>query len=314
MSDELPKVDIIREKLRLFQPDNDWVNLFSYYDLDGDCRMGQDEFGLLLRRDIGLRVHQISDEEIEEVFQQIDIKQSGDVDPEEFAAWVVQETVESQWVKVRAALRSTGDKGLSKLVANKALGDAANIASESTVDAGSSPANFDDEISVRARRGAGVAMPAWKANLRAALKSTWFRYVVVTTILSNTLVLALDHHGISADDDSFLRTSHSWLTLLFACEMWLRMLAFDWDEFFGKTGARPDLVMLIVGLLDLATYNFMQWIVAGAEGNSSLPPGLDINNYFIVYNLMICSQISMILTRYSYFIYKNILTVGISSV
>ena len=142
INEELPLVDQIREKLRLFQPDNDWKNLFEYYDLDGDCRMGLDEFGLLLRRDIGMRVHQINDDEIEQVFKDIDTKQSGDVDADEFAAWVVLETVEAQWVKVRSALKSKGDKGLSQLLIEPVTGG-------STVDFNSCNVYGNSAYSVR---------------------------------------------------------------------------------------------------------------------------------------------------------------------
>lgn len=252
-------VDQIREKLRLFQPDNDWNNLFEYYDLDGDCRMGQDEFAMLLRRDIGMRTHQISNEEIEEVFAEIDTKQSGDVDSDEFAAWVVEETVESQWVKVRAAIRSKGATEMSKLVADTTTAGTREVRSAEGV-----VSNFDDEIASRIARGAGVAMPAWKHNLRDVLTSGGFRYAVVAMVIANTVVLSLDHHGITNDNSDLLHAANVWLTLLFACEMWAKSMAFGWDEFFAMAGARPDLLMVTFGLMDIVAVYFAQWVFEGA--------------------------------------------------
>ena len=280
VNEALPKIDQIREKLRLFQPDNDWVSLFEYYDLDGGGAMGRDEFAMLLRRDIGMRVHQISEAEINEVFEGIDTKQSGDVDAEEFAAWVVEETVESLWVKVRIAITSKGGTGLRQLVAN--------ASKESILQNTQRASNFDDEITARLTRGAGKEMPTWKQNLRATLKRAEFRRAVAAMVVANTLVLALDYHGINRNDAHILNTANAWLTFFFACEMWARMLAYDWDEFFAIAGALPDLVMVTFGLLDVVTVSLVQWvIVADDTGQTEATSAArDINNVFIVIRVL----------------------------
>ena len=280
MNEALPKVDQIREKLRLFQPDNDWVSLFEYYDLDGGGAMGRDEFAMLLRRDIGLRMHQISEAEIDEVFNTIDTKQSGDVDAGEFAAWVVEETVEALWVKVRIALTSKGGKGLRKLVADASR--------DSILKTTQRTSNFDDEITARLKRGAGKEMPTWKQNLHVTLQSAEFRYIVAIMVVANTLVLALDYHGIHRDDAGLLNTANFWLTILFACEILARMLAFDWDDFFAIAGALPDLVMVTFGLLDIVTVSLLQWVV-GADQTSqteTTSAARDINSLFIVIRVL----------------------------
>jgi hypothetical protein len=293
INQDLPQVDQIREKLRLFQPDNDWVNLFEYYDLDGDCRMGLDEFVLLLRRDIGMRVHQITNEEIEAVFNDIDTKQSGDVDAEEFGEWVVQESIESQWVKVRTALKTKGGKGLSQVVLDKVAADAEARAAQGSPPRSVSSdgleiaptANFDDEVTVRLERGAGLEMPVWKTNLRTILRSAAFRLGVVAMISANTFVLALDHHGIDSDFVNALRTANTWLTMLFALEMLARMTAFTWDEFFAVAGALPDVVMVIIGLVDVIALYTIAWVRDEPEG-SEASSGLDINNIFIIIRVL----------------------------
>lgn len=86
----MPIVDRIKLKLRALQPDNDWNNLFNYYDMDGDGAIEVDEFRVILRRDLLMRADVVSDEGIAEVFAGIDENGGGDVDADEFAIWVTQ--------------------------------------------------------------------------------------------------------------------------------------------------------------------------------------------------------------------------------
>ena len=267
---ELPKVDQIRMKLRLFEPDNDWGNLFEYYDMDGDARMGMDEFTTLLRRDIGMRVHQITDEEIKETFDDIDTKKTGDVDADEFGAWVVLETIESQWVKVRAALKEKGWAGLSQLVLDK-LAENAKPPPPEFAQGVAAAENFDNEI---IKKIAGSEYPPWQENLRTVLRSKLFQIIVCVLVASNTVVLALDHHGIDPDLEANLGRVNVALTVLFVFEILAKMVAYNWDEFFDASGSHLDFFMALAGLVDL---------LAGLAGLSELP---GVNDMFIIVRVL----------------------------
>ena len=81
-------------KLKLLSTYNDRVDfstLFDYYDVDGDESLSLREFRMALRRDAQIAPAHMSNEEIEELFNQIDTDRSGSVELKEFEEWMATE-------------------------------------------------------------------------------------------------------------------------------------------------------------------------------------------------------------------------------
>ena len=239
----MPIMDTIREKLRRFEPDNDWANLFDYYDIEGDGRLSVDELSVLVRRDIGMRTDAISDEQIKQLFDEIDTHGSGDIDAGEFGAWVIQSSPEANWVKLKAAVRRDGAEHLKELVE---AGEA--NAGDGSPGRRSPDQNFDDETKVRASGG----MSPWKRRIVYVVNTTLFRRLAVVIVACNTVVLSLDHHGISTGAAIHLDTANTVLTCIFVVEMMMRMVAAG-GEFFTDVTNVMDTIMLLGGVGDLAT-------------------------------------------------------------
>jgi Ca2+-binding EF-hand superfamily protein len=270
ISEDLPLVDQIKLKLRALQPDNDWDNLFDYYDMDGDGTIDVNEFTIILRRDLGMRRVHIGDDEIAAVFQGMDADGGGDVDAEEFAAWVVTESFAVQWLKIQAAIRNRGIDALTQLAldSREFAGDGSKpFAQQVSVD------NFDVELSPNVEHG----VPPWKQNLRAAIDSQPFRLAVVACVSVNTAVLALDHHGIDPELDEQLRLANIFLTIVFVLEILVKMVAFSRKDFFSHAGWKLDLLMAFTGFVDLMA-------LAGIDTKTLAKalPGIDLDDIFAI--------------------------------
>eukprot|EP01043_Picozoa_sp_COSAG02_P046569 COSAG02_NODE_4370_length_5442_cov_338.841475_1_plen_851_part_00 len=273
VSEELPLVDQIRLKLRALQPDNDWNNLFAYYDMDGNGTIDDDEFAIIIRRDLGMRRAQISDDEIKTVFLEIDEGGSGDVDADEFAAWVITTSYAIHWEDVRTALRRRGTDGLMQLMIDAQAAGNKTMSREMSMHCAQT---FDDEQSSdSSQRDRGI--PPWKANLRAFVDNEPFRFAVVAAVSINTTVLALDHHDIDPELDSQLRSANVFLTVLCVLEMLVKLVAFPRKEFLRRPGWKLDLLIAFAGFVDLMA-------LAGIDTKTVARalPGIDLDDIFAI--------------------------------
>jgi hypothetical protein len=66
----------------------DWHRLFKFYDVDNSGEIGMIEFKRLLRSDAKIPVSQLSDSDVRALYRSVDTDGSGDIDADEFLAWV----------------------------------------------------------------------------------------------------------------------------------------------------------------------------------------------------------------------------------
>lgn len=66
----------------------DWQKLFRYYDTDNSGAIGMIEFKRLLRGDAKISVSQLPDNSVRALYNSIDLDGSGEIDAQEFIAWV----------------------------------------------------------------------------------------------------------------------------------------------------------------------------------------------------------------------------------
>lgn len=66
----------------------DWHRLFQYYDRDNSGEIGMIEFKRLLRADAKISVSQLPDNSVRALYNCIDTDNSGEIDANEFLAWV----------------------------------------------------------------------------------------------------------------------------------------------------------------------------------------------------------------------------------
>ena len=180
---ELPIADTIRAKLYQLEPSNDWHSLFSYYDLDGDNAISVEEFTIILRRDLCMFSDQISDAEIRVVFATIDGKDLGDIDAEEFAAWVSHESVDSLWRRLQHAIRDLGADGLtqrvtSQLVHTSGSFNSTSVDKRTSEDGEEGLSNLSQDEKSDASE---PARPAWKIRIRSIIEGSVFRLAVIGT-------------------------------------------------------------------------------------------------------------------------------------
>ena len=278
ISKDLPLVDQIKLKLRAMQPDNDWNNLFAYYDMDGNGTIDDGEFAIIIRRDLGMKQAAISDDEIKTVFADVDDGGSGDVDAEEFAAWVITSSYAMHWEAVRAALRRRGMEGLLQLLVD-AAGQVEGPGNQRLEKAMSKlGAVFDDETDSTSSDGQQrLGLPVWKQNLRAFIDNKPFRLAVVANVSVNTAVLAVDHHGIDPELDSQLRSANMILTVVFVLEILIKMVAYWRKDFLKRPGWKLDLLMAFAGFVDLMA-------LAGIDTTklARALPGIDLDDIFAI--------------------------------
>ena len=63
-----------------------WSDLFDQYDTDGGGTLGPEEFLQAVRYDGRIKEDQISDQQVEQLFNHVDKDGSGEIDYEEFAS------------------------------------------------------------------------------------------------------------------------------------------------------------------------------------------------------------------------------------
>ena len=288
----MSKIDLVRASLHKLEPSNDWHTLFSYYDLDGDNAISVTEFSIIVRRDLNMRESEISDAEIKAVFADIDQDGQGDVDAgasashvlararkhtarthtrahshthshmsgrgraaEEFAAWVVDESVEAQWLKLQEAIRELGAAGLEDRLRHS-LRKRSTVAGQRLEET--------SETDGRAQ---------WKRSMRRIIDGRQFRLVVVGLVSANTAVIAMDHHNIEPGLDSKLHRANMALTIVFVLEMAAKVVCYTRREFNATAGWKLDLFMAVGALADTVAF-------IGIDPN--VIPMLDLNDVFII--------------------------------
>ena len=66
----------------------DWHRLFLYYDTDNSGEIGFLEFKRMLRSDAKISVSMLSDVDVKALYHSVDVDGSGEIDADEFIAWV----------------------------------------------------------------------------------------------------------------------------------------------------------------------------------------------------------------------------------
>jgi Ca2+-binding EF-hand superfamily protein len=66
----------------------DFEELFSFHDRDDSGELNLRQFRMMLRRDAGILPGMMSDDEIKQVFDAVDVDHGGAIDPDEFTDWL----------------------------------------------------------------------------------------------------------------------------------------------------------------------------------------------------------------------------------
>eukprot|EP01043_Picozoa_sp_COSAG02_P013627 COSAG02_NODE_549_length_20461_cov_11.385866_2_plen_1201_part_00 len=270
--------DGIKARLRKLEPSNDWTTLFAYYDLDGDSSISVSEFTIILRRDLGLTQRMVSDEEISSVFKNIDMDGAGEIEAQEFAEWVAEESAESMWIQLQHAVEQLGQERLTErlnsfrsaiIAAGSASNDSENApykSQDATIDGEPDENSADSENDVSSQ-GARKRKLLWLIN------TPQFRLTIVSMISANTAILALDHHNIDPGLDGALDVINRVFTILFVLEMLVKASVLSKKQKAGLAGWNLDVFMALGALADVGAY-------LGIDPNAL--PGLDLNDVFIL--------------------------------
>ena len=229
LPDDMPLQDRIKCKLKSFNPDDDWMPLFMYYDADRSGDIGLEEFTLILRRDIGIRPEALTAEDIAAVFSDIDQGGEGDVDAQEFSQWVMtDESPAATLARMRHAIRKTTLPELEEIVKTKI--------------------STDGQVSDEAKAGG-----AESEGLKSIIQGAPFYYAVVATLCVNTFFLVLDYHGISDDNAQVLEWVNIGLSIIFLLEMLMKVAAFSSDGPLSDFNVfdKFDLFLCLGGLMDI---------------------------------------------------------------
>ena len=109
-------IAMVKQRLRgaaYFNGRRDFVKLFKYYDRDNSGNICNLEFISLMRRDGRVSKLKMSNTVLNEIFDQVDIDQSGEVSYQEFIDWVQKDaasTFQTKTTKQTFASRATFDR------------------------------------------------------------------------------------------------------------------------------------------------------------------------------------------------------------
>ena len=101
--------------------------------------------------------------------------------------------------------------------------------------------------------------PAFKAHLRAVLRSRWFSHAIMGLVVLNFSVLALDRHPIRAQEVHAYQLLNAFFTALFALEVLSKMYAFGLLRFLeedsaGARWAAFDALVTLVSVVQLLIF------------------------------------------------------------
>ncbi|KAK7492644.1 hypothetical protein BaRGS_00016123 [Batillaria attramentaria] len=82
------------------------------------------------------------------------------------------------------------------------------------------------------------------------VSTLWFDFAVTISIILNTFILAMEHHGQSHSFDSTLKDANYFFTAVFTFEAVFKIIAFGKD-YFRNGWNQFDLFVVIIGFLDL---------------------------------------------------------------
>lgn len=87
-------------------------------------------------------------------------------------------------------------------------------------------------------------------KVRDVIERASFSITIVVLILANTFIMALDHYGMSETDNRRLYTTNMILTILFVCEMILKIFGLGLRDYVRDGFNLFDAVIIILGLLE----------------------------------------------------------------
>ena len=193
----------------------DWDEVFAYYDIDRSGELDLAEFTKAIRKDAEIRVHQVSDEDLRVVFDEIvggggggactfddikDIDRQGTVGVKEFKDWL---TVGSASPKA--------DDGAAE--------HAAAAQGPSSAKGGATATDGED----------GPAEPA--GGLQKVVEGPIWHWGLMVCICLSTACLAYDYNGITEQEIRYIELSNIFFTVLFTAEILIELAVYPPAEY-----------------------------------------------------------------------------------
>ena len=226
--DQISAEDRARRTLRMISTvkgAEDWERLFYFYDRDKSGDLDFREFKQIIRRDAGITMRMMSEEELTDVFKNVDDDDSGAIELDEFVTWL----------------------GKKDVATSEPVEEQEDIVRE-----------LDDQ-----QEDETASYPAWRVSLLAVVDNSLFNNFFIVMILINTVVLAMDHHGINDDTARQLEQINTVLTYLFGFEVALKIVALQ--KSFGVEAFNYfDLFVVLAGFTELLLQT-----LGNTDGNNS---------------------------------------------
>ena len=83
------------------------------------------------------------------------------------------------------------------------------------------------------------------------VESKWFNHIMTLCVIINTIVLALDHHGISEDMETNLQDMNFAFTIIFAIEMGLKLLGLGVKGYCKDNMNYLDALVVIISIVEV---------------------------------------------------------------
>ena len=87
------------------------------------------------------------------------------------------------------------------------------------------------------------------------VSSKYFTHVITISVIANTVVLALDHYGISTEMESALYYLNLVFTVEFACEMALKLIAMGFKHYFQDTMNYLDASVVLFSVFEIIVFS-----------------------------------------------------------
>ena len=201
--------------LSMVSPGTDWVALFHFHAPDDTNELFFRQFKAMLRRDGGITPSMMSNEEVQIVFEAVDVDSGGTVDAEEFSTWLQPEPIISP------------DKVASQDC-------------EDEIPASEKSVQFFEEV-----------LPPWQQAMQDLTTHRFFTALFMVLIIINIVVLSWDHYGIDTETYNLLEDINTTLTVMFAMELLLKMAALQ-RRFIDDLFNVFDAFVVVTGLIELA--------------------------------------------------------------
>ena len=91
-----------------------------------------------------------------------------------------------------------------------------------------------------------------RSCIRTFVNSQFFENLMTIAVAINTVVLALDHHGISQSDEDTLTTMNFYFTIIFICEMGLKLIGLGPINYLKEKMNHLDGMVVLLSIFELA--------------------------------------------------------------